>query len=113
MIFSNAAAKAIARGPVRVSAKRRYTKNIRQPKIGTCPLRQRGGDRLIFAAKWAASTGPLRAHHENWDGTASVVKWPPWATYSNSCTSESTPRGMQTVSTVNLPTALCLTPRGT
>ena len=34
-------------------------------------------------------------------------------TYSNSCTSESTPRGMHTVSTVRSPTALCLTPRGT
>jgi hypothetical protein len=36
-----------------------------------------------------------------------------FATHSSSCTSFSTPLGMQTVRTVSLPIALCLTPRGT
>jgi len=33
--------------------------------------------------------------------------------YSSSCTSSSTPRGMQTTSTFSVPHALCFTPRGT
>src|SRR5947208_3108600 len=48
-------------------------------------------------------------------------RWPrrhPFATpglirYSSSCTSCRTPRGTHTVSTVNFPLALCLTPLGT